>query len=296
MIEASGFLNILKPPGMSSHDVVSAVRRTLHIKRVGHAGTLDPAAAGVLPVAVGRAARLIEYLAMSDKSYRAEVLLGLATDSGDAMGSLTERMPDARMPSESRLKEVLAGFLGSIEQRPPKHSAIKIHGRKACDMARQDMEVEIPLRQVEIHRLELLASNGEERKFLLDVDCSKGTYIRSLCMDIGKALGIPAVLSFLLRRRVGDFTLSGACTLEELAEKGIEALLSPEQCLSHISRYELPEHRAKPFCNGLPTGEQRKEDLPSLLRVYSGEQFLGMGRYDALEKAVYPVKVYRESI
>lgn len=291
-----GFLNLLKPPGMSSHDVVNAVRKRLQEKRVGHAGTLDPAAAGVLPVAVGRAARLIEYLSMSDKSYRAEIRLGLATDSGDALGRVTETASFVSMPSESRLREVLGGFAGRIEQRPPALSAIKVKGRRACDMVRRDMSVEIPLRQVEIHRLELLSVDGEAHKFLLDVDCSKGTYIRSLSTDIGTALGIPTVLSFLLRTKVGDFRLSEAVTLEELAEKGAEALISPEGCFSHITRYDLPDHRAKAFCNGLPTEDRRSEGLPELLRVYSGGEFLGMGRYDAAETSVYPVKVYRESI
>ena len=289
-----GFLNVLKPPGMSSHDVVGAVRRILQIKRVGHAGTLDPAAAGVLPVAVGRAARLIEYLAASDKSYRAEILLGMATDSGDAIGKITEQSADFPMPSEAKLCNVLEGFQGSITQRPPMFSAVKLNGRKACDMARQEKAVEIPERQVEIRSIKLLRISIEERKFLIDVDCSKGTYIRSLCMDIGKCLGIPSLLSFLLRTRVGDFRLEDACTIEELEEMGEAALLSPEAYLSHIAVYELPRERIKPFCNGLPTGDRTKQ--PSLLRVYSEGEFLGIGRYDLTERAIYPVKVYREHI
>ena len=290
-----GFLNLLKPPGMSSHDVVGVVRKVLGIRRVGHGGTLDPAAAGVLPVAVGRAARLLEYLSSSDKSYRAEILLGMATDSGDAMGRITERAEGFSMPSEEGLWCVLEEFRGSIAQQPPALSAIKVGGRKACDMARQDMDVKLPARQVEIHSISLLAVYPGEGKFLIDVDCSKGTYIRSLCADIGKRLGIPSVLSFLLRTRAGDFRLADARTIEEFMEMGEAALLSPESCLSHIPRYELPEHRIKPFCNGLPTGEPAG-GWPSLLRVYGAGEFLGIGRYDAGEKAVYPVKVYKEHI
>ena len=287
-----GFLNILKPPGMSSHDVVGAVRHIFQMKRVGHGGTLDPAAAGVLPVAVGRATRLVEYLAASSKSYRAEILLGQATDSGDALGRVTEERSDVLMPSEEKLMEVLEGFLGEISQRPPALSAIKVKGRKACDMARREIPVDVPLRQVEIYSMKLLSVHPEEKKFFIDVDCSKGTYIRSLCMDIGARLGIPAVLSFLLRTRAGDFSLEESCTLEELKDMGETALLSPEACLSHIPSYELSENRIKAFCNGLPTGDT--EDRPPLLRVYSHGEFLGIGRYDVSERAIYPVKVYKE--
>ena len=289
-----GFLNVLKPPGMSSHDVVGALRRIYHIKRIGHGGTLDPAAAGVLPVAIGRGARLIEYLSMSNKSYRAEILLGMSTDSGDALGNVMEEHWETPMPSAEDLKKVLEGFQGVISQSPPVFSAIKVKGRRAYDLARQNMEVEIPARQVEIQRIELLAIHPEKRTFLLDVDCSKGTYLRSLCRDIGTRLGIPAVLVFLLRTRVGDFALSESWTLEELAQRGEEALLSPEGYLSHISRYDLAPHRIKAFCNGLPTGEAK--NYPALLRVFGDGAFLGIGRYDGEEKAVYPVKVYRETI
>ncbi len=288
-----GFLNILKPPGMSSHDVVNAVRKILQARRVGHAGTLDPAAAGVLPVAVGRAARFIEYLSMSDKSYRAEILLGAETDSGDLMGRITRQRTDFSMPSMEELRGALEEFRGKIMQRPSVFSAIKVKGRKACDLARREESVEIPARQVEIYRIALLEACPEERKFLMDVDCSKGTYIRSLCMDIGNRLGIPSVLSFLLRTRVGGFCLPQACTLEELSEQKEGALLAVGDCLSHIPAYELPEHRVKPFCNGLPTGVHEKE-LPALLRVCSAGEFLGIARYDSKEQSVCPVKIYRE--
>lgn len=287
-----GFLNVLKPPGMSSHDVVGTVRRILRLKRVGHGGTLDPAAAGVLPIAVGRATRLAEYLASSTKSYRAEILLGRATDSGDALGRITEEWSDVPMPSEMKIREVLKGFLGKISQRPPAFSAIKVKGQKACDMARKEIPVNVPPRQVEIYSMELLSVREEEKKFLLDVECSKGTYIRSLCMDIGARLGVPAVLSFLLRTRTGDFRLTDSCTLEELETMGEVALLAPESCLSYIPLYELSENRIKAFCNGLPTGDTKER--PSLLRVYGGGDFLGIGRYDPLSRAVYPVKVYKE--
>jgi tRNA pseudouridine55 synthase len=222
-----GFLNILKPPGMSSHDVIGAVRKVLHMKRVGHAGTLDPAAAGVLPIAVGQAARLIEYLELADKTYRAELTFGFATDSGDDTGKITEEVADFTMPSQQAIEHALLGFTGKIRQTPPAHSAIKIGGKRACDLLREGKEVEIPSREVTIHALDLVAYHPEEKKILLDVQCSKGTYIRSLCLDIGAALGLPATMSFLVRSRVGDFALADALTLEELSEAGERAILEP---------------------------------------------------------------------
>lgn len=284
-----GFLNVLKPPGMSSHDIVGAVRRILREKRVGHGGTLDPAAAGVLPVAVGRATRLIEYLSMADKSYRAELLFGMETDSGDDTGRVIASCEDFVMPAEERLREILGSFQGVITQVPPKYSAIKIDGRRACDLTRQDVPVEMPARQVEIYRLELLARR--DRTMLIETDCSKGTYIRTLCADIGRAAGIPATMSFLLRTRAGGFHLRDACTLEELKQMGEQAVLQPAPCLSHIPRFDLPEHRRKAFCSGLST-RMHGQVLPELLCVYSGGEFLGIGRYDAASESVCPVKVY----
>ena len=286
-----GFLNVLKPPGMSSHDVVSAIRRIFHTKRVGHAGTLDPGAAGVLPVAVGRATRMIEFLP-GDKSYRAEVKLGISTDSGDLFGTLVEQVTDFSMPSFCEVSKIMEGFHGKITQVPPIYSAIKINGKRACDLARQDLKVEIPARDIEIMRLELLQLNEQEQTFLVDVDCSKGTYIRTLCMDIGSRLGIPAVMSFLLRTRVGSFQLEDSCTLEELSQIGEEAIIPAEECFLHIPRYDLLEHREKAFCNGLSTRELSLK-TNQLFSVFCNGRFLGMARYDQSKQAVCPIKVYK---
>ena len=286
-----GFLNILKPPGMSSHDVISVARRVLGIKKIGHAGTLDPGAAGVLPVAVGRAARLVEYLSDADKSYRAELTLGMATDSGDDMGQVIERCADFALPTAEQLETVLQSFVGEIVQVPPAYSAIKINGQRACDLARQNIAVEIPERRIRIHRIELLAQR--ENVLLLDVDCSKGTYIRTLCADIGTKLGIPATMSFLVRTRVGDFSLADACTLEELAACGSAALLPAEEYLSHLASYTLADHRVKSFLNGLETQDRSlpwNED--QLLRVYGQGRFLGIGRFTADSRIVRPEKVF----
>ncbi|MBE6074695.1 MAG: tRNA pseudouridine(55) synthase TruB [Selenomonas ruminantium] len=286
-----GFLNVLKPPGMTSHDVIGFVRRVLHVKRVGHAGTLDPAAAGVLPVAVGASTRLIEYLELADKTYRAEVKLGLATDSGDDTGEIIESLPDFTLPDADAIEAALARFRGRITQVPPAHSAIKIGGRRACDLLREGKKVDMPSREVIIHRLELLACRKDT--LLIDTDCSKGTYIRSLCADLGAALGIPATMSFLVRRRVGDFQLEDALTLEELRQKGASALLDPSAFLSHLERYDLNPLREKAFCNGLATGERQRIPQNDVLKVYASGKFLGIGRFDRSKMEVAPVKVIR---
>lgn len=284
----SGFINLLKPPGMSSHDVVGFVRKVLQEKRVGHAGTLDPAAAGVLPVAVGQAARLIEYLEITDKAYRAEIRLGISTDSGDDTGEVLARQA-FEMPAPAAVETALAKFRGPILQVPPAHSAIKIRGRKACDLLRQGEQVAIPPREVTIYKLELLSF--WQQGFRLEVECSKGTYIRSLCMDIGETLGLPALMSFLVRMRVGAFTIEEALTMEEFQALGAKALLEPEPFLRHLSSYELRQDRLKAFLNGLATTDRRYPGPSGPVRVYAGDIFLGIGLFSREDRSVRPHKV-----
>lgn len=284
-----GFINVLKPPGMSSHDVVGFVRKILGMKRVGHAGTLDPGAAGVLPVAVGRAARLIEYLAAADKSYRVEMSLGTSTDSGDDTGKVVASMQDFVMPSEQELSLALKQLTGCITQVPPVYSAIKIKGKRACDLKRRNIEVDLPGRKVIIHRLELLQKR--KNTLLLDVDCSKGTYIRSICTDLGAMLHIPATMSFLVRMRVGSFSLDDAWTLEELQEQPEASLLRPDGCLSHIPEYFLAEQRIGPFQNGLSTHDANAHFTEEHLRVYGRGAFLGIARFDKEAQCIVPEKV-----
>ena len=283
-----GFLNLLKPPGMTSHDMVTAVRHILHEKRVGHAGTLDPGAAGVLPVAVGPSTRLIEYLELADKTYRAEVFFGAETDSGDDTGHIIREQRDFTLPSDDDIRAALQSFTGGIEQVPPVYSAIKINGKRACDLVRSGQTVEIPSRHVTIYRLELL--ERRENTILIDVDCSKGTYIRTLCTDIGRRFGIPACMSFLVRSRVGDFHLTDSVTLEELKKRGENALLRSEACLSYLDRFDLTPVRKKAFQNGLTTTVHDFVSEGSL-RVYADNEFLGIGRIEDGE--LVPVKVLR---
>ena len=286
-----GFINVLKPTGLSSHDVVDIVRRIFHQKRVGHAGTLDPAAAGILPIALGRAARLVEYMEGADKSYRAEIAFGYATNTGDVYGEVVESVPHPTLPSEEELRAVLDGFVGEIAQRPPAYSAIKVGGQRAYDLARQGAEVEIEARTVTIHRLELVHTDAARRRILVDVDCAKGTYIRSLCTDIGAALGLPATMRFLLRTRVGSFALADSHTLEELAEAGESAVCAPDTALD-LPCYELDPQRVKAFYSGLSTSERRLPLATGFYRVYAAGVFLGIGRYDAAAQEMYPAKAF----
>lgn len=287
-----GFINVLKPPGMSSHDVVGCVRRLLSTKKVGHAGTLDPGAAGVLPVAVGRATRLIEYLEATDKSYRAEVVFGIRTDTDDDTGRVLEACVSPSFSKEA-LASALERFRGRIRQRPPLCSAIRVDGARAYDLARKGSEMELPAREITIHALTLVEHRANA--LLLDVDCSKGTYIRSLCRDIGEVLGTPATMGFLLRTRVGRFSIDDAFTIEELEVIGAAAIAAPECYLTHLVRYDLPACRREAFCNGLSTtirSESAVDIADTPIAVYADGNFVGIGIFDAATSGLRAKKVY----
>ena len=220
-----GVINLLKPPGMTSHDAVAHVRRVLKTKRVGHTGTLDPAAAGVLPICIGQATRLVEALQSGTKEYLAEATFGFETDTLDAVGQ-TVRDCDARQLTLEQLENACEKFRGEISQQPPMHSAIKIGGQKLYDIARAGGDIEIPARPVTISALEITrffaSSAGERPRAFLRIECSSGTYIRSLVRDLGRALdgkGVgdagAATMTFLSRLRSGVFTLRDAVTLQE---------------------------------------------------------------------------------
>ncbi|HKP54832.1 MAG TPA: tRNA pseudouridine(55) synthase TruB [Chloroflexia bacterium] len=241
-----GIFNINKPHGLTSHDVVARVRRILRQwqtrettdiqnpkSKVGHAGTLDPMATGVLPVVVGKATRLVEYLADADKAYRAGLFLGATSDTYDREGVIT-LTPEVIAPPCQAVEEALEAFRGEIDQLPPMHSAIKVGGKKLYELARKGVEIERQPRHVTITRLELEVYKPPVLQMF--VECSKGTYIRSLAHDLGAALGTGAYLTALQRTRHGPFTIEGATTLEGLAaafEEGTwqESLYPPDYIL-----------------------------------------------------------------
>ncbi|HMM21609.1 MAG TPA: tRNA pseudouridine(55) synthase TruB [Selenomonadales bacterium] len=243
-----GIINVLKPPGMTSHDVVAFVRRVYGLKKVGHAGTLDPAAAGILPVFLGPATRLIEYTADRDKAYRVELTFGYATDTGDDTGAVIRRASTDGLPAAGELFAVLQDFVGTIDQIPPMHSAIKIAGKKLYELAREGIEIERQPRKVVIKAIRPIKLDPPV--LLFDVACSKGTYIRSLCLDIGERLGCPATMSFLVRTRVGDFDLDHAFSLEEIAAEPKAAVLPAEHAVRHLPGIILPSAASRAFGNG----------------------------------------------
>lgn len=257
---------------MTSHDAVNLVRKIFCTKKVGHAGTLDPSAVGVLPVAVGRATKFIEYISDCDKTYRAEILFGVKTSTGDFEGEIISKAENIKLPPEPALNRILGAFKGKIEQVPPKHSAIKIHGQKAYDLARKNIEFEMPRRIVTINKIEIL--RVEENILTLEIDCSKGTYIRSLAVDIGESLNLPATLKFLQRVRVGNFNLNDAATFDDLKIAGKKFLLPVDSCLN-LKNFELPSRRIKAFCNGLPTNISAADEI---VKVYAAGKFLGVGK------------------
>ena len=218
MNDSHGVVALLKPPGMTSHDAVAAVRRILKTKRVGHTGTLDPAAAGVLPICVGLATRLVEALQAGTKEYLAEATFGFETDTLDAVGQ-TVRECRADDLTLAQLEEACSKFRGEIQQRPPLHSAIKIGGQKLYEIARAGGDIEIPTRPVTISALEITrfmpAVAGSRPRAFLRIECSGGTYIRSLVRDLGRQLDSAATMTFLSRVRSGGFALPATVTFEE---------------------------------------------------------------------------------
>lgn len=253
-----GFLNIDKPAGLTSFDVVARVRRATGIRRVGHAGTLDPAATGVLPVAVGGAAtRLIDMLVDAPKAYRAEVHFGIETDTYDADGTVTATTDAAHLDA-AHVAAALRSFVGTFEQQPPAYSAIKRQGVPAYRAARRGEVVELPARSVTVHALTLQgwhpAADGPRAS--VDVECAKGFYVRSLAFDLGRALGTGAHLAALRRTRVGPFHIEDAVPLdvatEALAHGAATGILLPlDVVLQHLPPVVLTEAQAQRVAHGL---------------------------------------------
>ncbi|MFI3173858.1 MAG: tRNA pseudouridine(55) synthase TruB [Bacillota bacterium] len=247
-----GILNIHKEKGYTSHDVVAVVRRILHTKKVGHTGTLDPDATGVLPICVGKATKLSDLIMDGKKTYVTTVFLGKTTTTEDASGEvLEEKIVDF---DEEKIREVVQTFIGEIEQIPPMYSAIKVNGKKLYELAREGVEIERKKRKITIHGIEILEFLPPNQ-FVMKVDCSKGTYIRTLCADIGKALGFGAYMATLERTATGTFSIDHAVTLGELenlveGDKLDEVLLSMETMFSHLSKVVILEKFHKLLCNG----------------------------------------------
>lgn len=290
-----GIINVCKPPGMTSADVVAWLRRTLGIKKAGHTGTLDPAVSGVLPVCCGKATRVAEYFTEQGKAYRFEMVLGITTDTQDATGAvLSAKAP--RVTQED-LCRVIPNFIGDIEQVPPMFSAVRKNGRHLYEYARAGKIVERTAREVQIYRLELDEWRpGEYPHAFLDVECSKGTYIRTLCQDLGDALGCGAHMASLLRLRSGPFKLEDSWTLEKIkasVEKGSREFLLPVFSGLQLPVIDLPPERMEAFARGLPTFARQIGNIQlawgTEVQVFAGGEFIGIGIWR--EEGLQPHKV-----
>jgi tRNA pseudouridine55 synthase len=247
----NGILLIDKPPGMTSHDVVRRVRRLLRTRRVGHTGTLDPLATGVLPIAVGEATRIVQFLMEGDKTYRAILKLGETTTTQDAEGEVLERRPVEGVTAEA-VVAAARSFEGVIRQLPPMYSALKKDGVPLYRLARQGIEVERESRAVRIDRLQIL--DVDLPLITLEVDCSKGTYVRTLCHDLGLVLGTGAHLLALRRTRSGSFTEADCVTLEQLETDGTATppLLSVDEALRGMPALEVDAEATRRLADGIP--------------------------------------------
>jgi tRNA pseudouridine55 synthase len=280
-----GLLLIDKPAGLSSHDVVRQVRRTFKTRKVGHAGTLDPLATGVLPVAIGEGTKLLQFLLAEDKSYRATMRLGVTTDTLDSEGEI---LSENEVPQDiiQRLVPAMEKFVGMIDQVPPMYSALKRDGVPLYKLARAGKVVDRPARQIRIDRCELISMQLPE--LTLEVDCSKGTYIRSLCADLGEALGCGAHLTALCRLRTGQYSLERCLPLAQVDDilqvENHPAFLSIDEALFYYPALELAEPAVTRLSHGVPPQQTELTDELSvepgeIVRLVSSGSLLAMARY-----------------
>ena len=248
-----GIVNVNKPLGITSHDVVYRLRRILNIKKIGHTGTLDPEASGVLPMCVGKGTKMAEYLTAAEKQYLVTLQLGAFTDTQDATGEVLESF-EVNV-SENEIREAVAGFVGEITQIPPMYSAIKIDGKKLYELAREGVTVEREPRNVTIFAIEIKSIDMEKKQVEMLVDCSKGTYIRTLCNDIGAALKCGGHMCSLHRTKSGRFEIESAYTLEEIesmAENNDFSFMTPtSEALPECEKIVLAERNAYRVRNGI---------------------------------------------
>ncbi len=260
-----GFINLNKPAGFTSHDCVAKVRRILKTKKVGHGGTLDPAATGVLPIAVGKATRLLQFLPTA-KAYQARIRLGMKTTTDDLEGEIISTQPDVKI-SPAEIQACLGKFIGTIEQIPPIYSAIKKQGKKLYELARKGEQVDVPPRTITINTIELLKIiPGEFTEVEIAIHCSPGTYIRAIARDLGEMLGLGGTLANLIRTESCGMKLANSITLLQLEEEfqsDIGSLISPTQALNHLPKVSLNSQQAQRWCQGQTVEISPQEYLKS---------------------------------
>lgn len=293
-----GILPLLKPKGMTSHDCVFKLRKILKTKKVGHTGTLDPDVTGVLPICIGRATKIAEYITDAGKAYEGEITLGFSTTTEDSSGEKLEESIISDEITRGRILEVFQSLTGPITQTPPMYSAVKVNGKKLYEYARAGIEVERPSREVTIHELTLLDDRevfaGNTISFKFRVKCSKGTYIRTLAVMMGERLGYPAHMSSLIRTESAGFTLNDCKTLEEVKDlfeegKEKEFLLPIERGLYHLPKYQINDKVAMKILNGAVLTQ------PDDLDYAKGEPFV-MINENGRALAIYQVHPVKEHV
>ena len=270
-----GFLNLNKPGGMTSHDCVAKVRRILQLKRVGHGGTLDPAATGVLPIAVGKATRLLQFLP-ENKAYEARIRFGVRTTTDDLEGEIIATSPAGELTCEM-VKTLLSQFQGTIEQVPPVYSAIQRGGKRLYELARAVDSVEVPVRTVRVSKIDVLAwYPGEFPEISVAIACGSGTYIRAIARDLGAAAGVGGTLAALTRTESCGMKLADSLTFEQL---GSHSLIAPNMALQHLNVVTLKDEDARRWCQGQKIAISANQQLSDSLKVCSEDgRFLGMGK------------------
>ncbi|HAT4254215.1 tRNA pseudouridine(55) synthase TruB [Clostridium perfringens] len=280
----NGVINIYKNTGMTSFDVVAIVRRVAKMKKVGHTGTLDPAASGVLPVCLGKATKIIDYIMENKKVYRVNLKLGMVTDTYDLEGEVL-REEDASHITKDEILNCINSFLGTIDQVPPMYSALKQNGVRLYELARQGIEVHREARKITIYSIENIKIESNDN-IQMDVCCSKGTYIRSLCYDIGEKLNAGATMTALERIQNGPFTKEEAINIEDLTEELLEKhIISIEKALDSFEKITVNKKFGKLLRNGVKVFDNRmyseEVEFNKLYRVYEDNGvFLGLGKRD----------------
>lgn len=275
MQELNGIIIINKPKNYTSHDVVAKVKKLLKVKKVGHTGTLDPNATGVLPLLLDQGTKLSKYLMEHDKEYEVTLKLGIKTDTLDQEGTILEeqKVDWNKLP---KVEEVLSSFVGKQKQLPPMYSAIKVKGKKLYEYARKGQTVEIQPREIEIYKIELKRIEKEQNEITFQVACSKGTYIRSLCEDIATKLGTIGYMKELNRTKVGRFTLQDAISLEELennVSKVEEKIVTMQELFQELPSIHLEEGQIEKFLNGVLLKVEKPDGLYNIYQ----ENYLGLG-------------------
>jgi tRNA pseudouridine55 synthase len=299
-----GILPVWKPEQFTSHDVVAKARRILGMKRIGHTGTLDPQVTGVLPLCLGRATRMVEYIQDLPKEYEAVLLIGLATDTEDLTGAVIEEAGDIQLTEES-IHDIVRSFVGEIEQVPPMYSAVKKDGKRLYELAREGKEVHRDARKVTIYELEILKidGTGKHPEIHFRALCSKGTYIRTLCVDIGRQLGYPSTMKQLIRTSTGSIRKEQCLTFEQIelykAEGTLDRRIIPmDKAISHIPFVTLTDGQSKDALQGKKIVLQSSSisdemKTNGLYRTYSpDERFLGLFEWNKTSQSLHPVKVF----